>query len=180
MSNGRCPDRTARRSDVTLDAPRQSDSEALFRWINDIDTVRFNAAYRPVDEASHQRWFEALGRDGTRVLFAIRAQGRLVGTLQLLHIHPVHRAAELTIRIGDPADRDKGYGAAALRQAIEFCWNDLNLQRVWLQVFADNARAIAAYRKVGFAEEGVQRRAAFVGGEWKDLVIMAALRRAAN
>jgi RimJ/RimL family protein N-acetyltransferase len=161
---------------VTLDAPRLGDSEILFRWINDPATVRFNAAYRPVDEASHAAWFSSIGEDRSRVLFAIRAAGRLVGTLQLLHIHPVHRSAELTIRIGAETDRGRGYGTAAVKLALRFCWDDLNLQRVWLQVFSDNARAIGAYRKAGFDIEGIQRRAAFVGGRWRDVMLMAVLR----
>src|SRR5918996_923671 len=97
---------------VILDAPRWSDSEALFRWINDIDTVRFNAPFRPISEASHEAWFRSIGQDPSRILFAIRAEGRLVGTVQLLHIHPIHRSTELTIRLGDLADRGKGYGPA--------------------------------------------------------------------
>lgn len=148
----------------------------LFGWINDIETVRFNAPFRPVNEASHEAWFRSIGQDPSRILFAIRVDGRLVGTVQLLHIHPIHRSAELTIRLGDPADRGKGYGPAALRQVIAFCWDDLNLNRIWLQVFHDNTAAIFAYRKAGFVEEGVQRRAAYVGGKWKDVIIMAILR----
>jgi RimJ/RimL family protein N-acetyltransferase len=165
---------------VILDAPRSRDSEALFGWINDSETVRLNGPYRPIDEASHEAWFTAIGQDPTRIVFAIRAEGRLIGTVQLRHIHPVHRSAELSIRIGEAGDRGRGWGTVAVNAALRFCWDDLNLQRVSLHAFHDNARAIACYAKAGFVQEGVQRRAAFIGGAWKDVVIMAVLRPAAD
>jgi len=43
-------------------------------------------------------------------------------------------------------------------------------------VFAHNARAIGSYRAAGFEEEGRLTHAAFIDGNWVDVVIMAALR----
>ena len=63
----------------------------------------------------------------------------------------------------------------ALKLALRYAWDTLNLKRVWLTVFASNERAIASYARAGFEPEGVMRQAAFIGGEWKDVVMMAAL-----
>ena len=46
---------------------------------------------------------------------------------------------------------------------------------MWLTVFAGNERAIASYRRAGFEPEGVMRQAAFSGGAWVDVMMMAAL-----
>jgi len=46
---------------------------------------------------------------------------------------------------------------------------------VQLTVFADNARAIHTYAKCGFIKEGLLRRAVFVDGEYKDVVVMSAI-----
>jgi hypothetical protein len=45
-----------------------------------------------------------------------------------------------------------------------------------LSVLKHNLRAIAAYKAAGFCKEGRMRRAAFIGGEWVDLILMASLR----
>jgi RimJ/RimL family protein N-acetyltransferase len=37
-------------------------------------------------------------------------------------------------------------------------------------------RAIACYRNAGFAEEGLMRDAAYIGGRWLDVVLMAVLK----
>jgi RimJ/RimL family protein N-acetyltransferase len=47
---------------------------------------------------------------------------------------------------------------------------------VALQVLADDARAVGAYRKVGFVEEGRLRQQAWVRGRLEDDLLMAVLR----
>ena len=48
--------------------------------------------------------------------------------------------------------------------------------RVWLRVFADNARAIRAYKKAGFVEEGVMREAMHIDGRYVDMAILGIIR----
>ena len=71
---------------------------------------------------------------------------------------------------------DDGVEQEALGLTLDFCWNHLNLNRVQLVVFKHNARAVGAYKAAGFKKEGVLRKAAFIDGDWVDLVLMAALR----
>jgi RimJ/RimL family protein N-acetyltransferase len=156
------------------------DFAALFCWINDVAAARLDFAYRPVDMMAHQLWWDSLGKDATKVVFAIRktTEPFIIGYVQVNGINSVHRSAELGIRIGEEKNRGQGYGKEALRLAVEFCWNHLNLNRVQLIVFKHNERAIGAYKAVGFRKEGVLKKAAFIGGSWVDLVLMAALRPA--
>lgn len=162
---------------IRLTELRRSDYERLFRWINDPETVRYNAPYAPVHEASHEAWFETVASDPSRIVFGIRPQGedRLAGVIQLVGLHPVNRSAELIIRIGDEVDRGRGFGGEAVRLATAFGFADRNLQRIWLSVFEGNDRAIRAYEMAGFVQEGVMRRAVFIGGTWRNVVIMARL-----
>lgn len=163
---------------VTLGALTGDDKPALFEWINDRATVQWNAPYRPVHEASHARWFERLQQREDLAIFAIRcvADGMLVGTCQLHSIDLVNRSAEVQIRIGHEAERGRGFGSDALALLVAFGFDDLNLERIYLHVFEDNVRAITAYLRAGFVKEGLARRAAFVGGSWRDIVLMGLLR----
>jgi RimJ/RimL family protein N-acetyltransferase len=152
----------------------------LFCWANDVVAARLDFAYRPVDLMAHQQWWNGLGKDPTRVVFAIRktVDPALIGYVQIAGINLVHRSAELGIRIGAEKDRGQGYGKEALALGVEFCWNHLNLNRLQLVVFKHNHRAIGAYRTAGFKKEGLLRKAAFIDGAWVDVVLMAALRPA--
>jgi putative acetyltransferase len=52
----------------------------------------------------------------------------------------------------------------------------LNLWRLDLRVYVDNAPAIALYEKFGFEIEGTHKRFAFRKGQYVDAHVMARLR----
>ena len=170
---------TTRPAVARLDAVRTADLPRLLEWINERGQVIYNAPYKPVSEPDHLAWFERISKNPGVRLFAIRDAGdALVGTCQLLDIDCTARAAQLQIRIGETDRRDAGIGTAAVAQLVEFGFRDLNLNRIYLHVFATHARAIRVYEKVGFVREGLLREAAFVDGAFVDVVIMALLRSA--
>jgi RimJ/RimL family protein N-acetyltransferase len=162
---------------VALTELRAQDSEILFRWINDPDVVRFNAPFAPIHEPNHAAWFDAVVKAPDRIVFAIRRVDAptILGVLQLANLHPIHRSAELVVRIGEERDRGRGLGSEAVRLAVDFAFRHRNLQRVWLRVFGDNPRAIRAYEKAGLTIEGRLRRSCFIDGAWVDEIIMARL-----
>jgi diamine N-acetyltransferase len=155
-----------------------ADVPVLFEWINDRQQVILNAPYKPVHAGQHQAWFDAIQERIDVVIFGIRLTeaGRLIGSCQLHNIHPVHRSAELQIRLGVVAERGHGYGTEATRLLLDFAFKDLNLQRVYLHVLTTNQIAIRMYQKVGFVREGVLRSAAHIDGRYLDLLMMGILR----
>jgi len=70
----------------------------------------------------------------------------------------------------------QGIGTKLMGAILDLADNWLNLKRVELGVYTDNAAAIHLYQKFGFVEEGVKRAAAFGTGTWMDEVVMARLR----
>ncbi|HEX5958770.1 MAG TPA: GNAT family N-acetyltransferase, partial [Hyphomicrobiaceae bacterium] len=74
--------------------------------------------------------------------------------------------------------RGRGIGLRLIEHAIAAA-RAHGLARVELQVRHDNPRALALYRKVGFAIEGCRRRALLVDGVYHDLTLMALLLDAA-
>jgi len=154
-----------------------ADFQFLFRWADDLEAAGLNEAYRPaVWKNQEELWFH-VGKDASRVFFAIRKLGTqpIIGYVQILNIDPVHRSASIGLRIGDEAERNKGYGRDALALAVAFCWNHLNLSRISLTVFATNERAIRLYSSFGFEREGLLKRAVFIAGSWTDVIVMSLL-----
>jgi len=70
----------------------------------------------------------------------------------------------------------RGVGTHLLRTALDLADNWLNLTRVGLTVYTDNAAGIALYKKVGFEIEGTHRRYAFRDGGFVDAYSMARLK----
>jgi RimJ/RimL family protein N-acetyltransferase len=164
---------------VTFDLTplRPDDSDTLFKWINDRELVLRSAAFRPVSREAHDAWFTAIRLKNDAFIFAIRLSpsGQLVGTCQLHGIDWIARRAQLQIRIGDGSARGRGLGTEAVRRLVEFGFRDLNLHRIDLHVFADNAPARRAYEKAGFAVEACLRDAAFINDRYIDVIRMAVL-----
>jgi RimJ/RimL family protein N-acetyltransferase len=59
---------------------------------------------------------------------------------------------------------------------VRHAFDTLNLNRVWLHVGEDNARAMRVYQKVGFRTEGRLRQDIFRDGRYWDSLLMAVLR----
>lgn len=163
---------------VRLRALRREDSALLYEWINQRELVIFNASYHPVSDVDHESWLESmLKKRFDLVIFVIEdiASGQAIGSCQLFNINWRHRSAELQIRIGDQLFQNQGLGSEAVQLLCRFGFDDLNLHRIYLSVFKKNERAIDAYRKCGFVEEGVMREAAFIDAQWLDVTLMGLL-----
>lgn len=161
---------------VVLTALSAEDSSPLFAWINDRALVELSAPFRPISQAEHDVWFDQIRQREDVRIFGIREEGRLVGSCQLHSIHPVHRSAELQIRIGAEDARGRGVGQEALRQLLRYGFEELGLHRIYLHVLATNERAIRTYERAGFRREGVLREAALIEGAWTEVILMAMLR----
>ena len=68
--------------------------------------------------------------------------------------------------------RGRGLGRLLIEAALKTAW-DIGLTRVELSVHADNAPAIALYRKTAFVEEGLMRAAFLADGVYRDALVMA-------
>lgn len=70
----------------------------------------------------------------------------------------------------------RGCGTALMAAAVELADNWLNLKRLELEVYVDNAHAITLYERFGFEREGLHRAQAWRAGAYVDAISMARLR----
>jgi putative acetyltransferase len=110
-------------------------------------------------------------------LFSLVAcvDGEVVGEISL-HTSPTSWRMRHVGSIGMAVRDDcqgKGVGTALMEAILDLADNWLNLTRVELRVYVDNAPAIALYEKFGFEIEGTHRRMAFRNGEYVDGYFMA-------
>jgi len=154
------------------------DESLLRRWIND-PTVREYMLHRPpLNAAREKEWIESLGKSPLEYVFGvvISQEHRLIGTTGLHRLNPVSRSASLGVCIGDRTFQGRGYGREAIQLLLKFGFEELNLNRISLSVFADNWRAIRTYQKVGFCQEGCARQAFYRNGRYQDEYLFAMLR----
>mgnify|MGYP000261650191 CR=1 FL=1 len=124
---------------------------------------------------SEARWRSRLAEsaESRRVLVAL-VDGKIVGNLGL-HMEPNVRRRHvggLGMAVDD-AFHGRGIGSALMDAALDLADNWINLARLELTVFCDNAPAIALYEKFGFVREGVLKHYAFREGAYEDVITMA-------
>lgn len=68
-----------------------------------------------------------------------------------------------------------GHGTEATRLAVAYALDDVGLHRVSLSVYDFNPRALRAYEKCGFRQEGRLRDALRRDGTWHDEIVMSVL-----
>jgi RimJ/RimL family protein N-acetyltransferase len=109
--------------------------------------------------------------------FVALADGEVIGWCDIRrHFFPTH-AHRGTLGMGIlPAYRSRGLGRRLIEAALAKA-REIGLTRVELSVHADNARAIALYKKVGFLTEGVVRDAICIDGEYRDAINMSLILR---
>ena len=147
-------------------------------WLQDLrnneDTWMFLTDIRMVSMDQEIQWFEHLQQDQTRKYFTIieNATNNPVGVVRFTSIDWINRS----ICIG--ADilknyRGRGFGRTITELQLEYCFNFLNLNRVWLLVADFNTKAHHIYESVGFKEEGRLREALYREGKYHDYICMS-------
>ena len=107
--------------------------------------------------------------------FAVEVDGVLSGRGALFSVDPLARHGEVGLALL-PEARGRGLGRDVLRVLLGYAFRSRNLRRVHLQTLASNTAALAAYRAVGFVEEGRLREHAWVEGAYEDIVLMGVLQ----
>lgn len=164
---------------IRLRSREPEDEPLLFRWFNDPEVTENLTIRYPVSHAQERAFIEARCRPGYNdAFFAVEtlAEGDLIGGVDLLHASPENRGASLGIALGDKERWDSGYGTDTMRTICRFGFEEMNLHRIELVVFAPNARAQRVYARVGFKVEGRLRDARFKSGRYQDVIVMGLLR----
>lgn len=153
-------------------------AQQYLHWVNQSELAQRLIRALPVSALEHQRWYESLVTRSDAVVFSVvhRECQQYLGNCWLWGIHPVHRSAELRILLGHERARGQGLGTEACGGLVDFAFHQLNLEKVYLYVLADNQPAIRCFEKAGFQHEARLQREYFVEGRYCDGLRMARWR----
>ena len=124
-------------------------------WRNQADTRRWFKHSEPLTWEQHSSWFERYLEKDEDLTFAIEdtETKEIVGQAAIYNINKAAREAEVGRFISAPRQRGKGHIQAACRALLRLAFDELQLDRVYLEVFRANRSAILVYEKCGFVLE---------------------------
>jgi RimJ/RimL family protein N-acetyltransferase len=154
------------------------DAPTLTPWFNDAEVNRFMLRSRPMSVVEEEAFLRRMAESDSDVLLGIvlRENDRLVGGTGFHKIDARNRHASFGITIGAKDLWSKGLGSEATRLMVGYAFGTLNLNRVWLEVYEYNPRAVRVYEKIGFRVEGRLRQDTFRDGRYWDTLLMGILR----
>jgi RimJ/RimL family protein N-acetyltransferase len=127
-------------------------------------------------EARIARLAKEQGSDAYSFLICLTDDARPIGEVTLADVDRINGSAELGIFIGEVSEWGRGFGTDAVKAIVAFAFDELRLERVWLNVSTDNPRAQRAYEKAGFTREGTVRHDRYESGRHTSGHLMSILR----
>lgn len=163
---------------VKLRAYKEDDIEKAVEFINDEEVKKLmdsNIPF-PMTKWQEEEWVRSRKANTDFTYdFAIEdlKTGKYIGGCSINECDVKNRTCVVGIMIGEKEYWGKGYGSDALKVLIKFIFEEVNMNKIKLNVFSFNNRAIACYKKVGFKEEGILKKEIYRNGRYHDEIIMA-------
>lgn len=147
---------------VTFRPIAERDILTLKRWLEDPDVARWYREDATALDALRASYGPVIrGEEPTRG-FIVRIDGRDAGYIQgyVIDDHPDYArqmrvdpgAVGIDLFLGEPWARNRGYGSVVLRAFLrEIVFGEMDAEVAIIAPEPDNARAIRAYQRAGFA-----------------------------
>ena len=161
---------------VTVRKFERTDIPNKVKWVNNPENNRFLHYDIPICVEKTERWFDShLGED-TRYDAVIEADGISVGTIGLLSIDKKYSKAEYYIAMGETAYKGKGVAKEASRLILQYAFEVLGLNRIYLFTETENVAAQRFFERVGFVREGLIRQDIVSHGKTVDRFVYGFLK----
>lgn len=160
---------------IHLRAIRPEDAEQLCAMMN-LPGIRAGTLQAPFQSvAGTRQWIENFSSADLHIVALI--DDMIVGNAGLRRQSGRrHHCGSLGMGVHDD-QWGRGIGTALMGALVDAADNWLNIRRLELTVFTDNAAAIHLYGKFGFETEGTLRGYAFRAGKYADVHTMARIRK---
>lgn len=132
------------------------DAEMILKWRNQ-DSVRLNMYnHHMIDIDTHLKWFDSILKNKTSRYFIYEQNQQPLGVLSFSEIDQKNKKATWAFYSGDTNIR--GIGSEMEQLALEYAFNQLDLNKLYCEVLEFNSTVINFHRKFGFKIEGIKRK----------------------
>jgi len=158
-----------------------SDAEHMWRDLHDDEANRLTGTHGRISRNQVDDWCASrLACDDRLDLAAVNPEtGDWFGEVVINEWDPDNASCNFRIAFSETA-RGRGLGTEATNLIVHYVFDELPVNRLELEVYAFNPRAIKVYEQVGFTAEGRRRQALQWDGEFVDAIMMSIVRSDRN
>lgn len=131
---------------------REDDIENKVKWINDERNNKYLHYELPLEKEKTLVWYR--NKSDNRLDLVIEYENIPVGLIGLIDIDKTNQKAEFYISMGRHDFKRKGIATKATKMLLEYSFEVLNLNKIYLNVDEENVPACRLYEKIGFIQEG--------------------------
>ncbi len=140
-------------------------------WVDDMQSVEFIENYI---KGSKQR-----NSDGIEFAFVIIENQKVVGRMGIYRINTINRIGEIGYWLAENK-QGKGIVTKCCKGLINFCFNELHLNRVEIICGTENYKSQVIPERLGFTKEGIIRQGALVHNKFINLCLFSFLKSEHN
>ena len=158
-------------------APAGPDDLPLFcSWFARPDVTRYLLTRFVPSPQQEEEWFRRTSESVSDVYWVMKLQGKTIGSTAIHGIDWINRHATTGTMIGDPRHWGKGYATEATRLRTAYAFEELGLERLETESFAENVGMHRALERSGYTRIATRRHVMYAGGRWHDTYLFELLR----
>ena len=167
---------------VYLRAIERDDLSMLKDWRNIAEIRRNYREFRELNMANQEEWFKNVCiNNPNNFMFIIQRieDNKPIGAAGLLYINWIIRSADFSFYLGENNIYidDEGYAEDAARILINYGFNNLNLHKIWMELYEFDTKKIQFFtRSFGFLKDGELRDNCFEDGKYYNSIIISLLQ----
>lgn len=131
-----------------------------------------------VSEAYEKKWVEnaIFNSKDVRLAICLSKNDKYIGNVYMTDFDEINRSCQSHILIGDKEYWGQGYAKEALLKAIEYMFNERNINRIQAVILESNKQSLRMHQKCGYKVEGLLRKSVFKSGQYQNQYILSILR----
>ena len=165
---------------VNLRAVEKEDLALLKVWRNDKKTRIHTREYKLLNMINQKNWFESIHKQNppTTIMFGIENKKRkLIGICGLTYIDWKNRHAEISNILSMKNWQRTKETRNTLDLLIKYAFDELNLHRLWVEIFDSIPENVKLFEKMKFVKEGTLHDKLWRNSKWPDSFIYSMIKK---
>ena len=138
-----------------------NDADNIYRWENDMQVWRDSETRVPFSMRQIEQFLlnnnDLVSEQQLRLMVEDAQNGAQVGCIDLYDYDEFNSRAGIGILI-DEKYRGQGYAKNAIKLLLEYCFNTLLLNQIYILVLATNVESMLLFESLGFERCGVRKQ----------------------
>jgi diamine N-acetyltransferase len=162
---------------IQLRAPEKSDLDLLFEWENDPSVWLITQTRAPFSSDLLQDYLDHADKDlyefgQMRLMIDCLNPKKTIGNIDLFEFDPFNKRLGIGICIADTKERGNGYAKEALQQALDYAFEQYDLEQVFCNILSSNEVSLRLFAQAGFEQVGIKKRWIREGKVWHDEILL--------